>query len=122
MPLSQLAANIYDVLRDNIRTNRATITYSELVKRLGPLPAPNRNLQAQDRRLNEALNELVQYCRERNLSAISAIVVTANTARPGPGYYDVAYPELSNGNHSEEERAWLAEVSQVYQTHYPETL
>src|SRR5579872_4366930 len=64
---SILATAIYDILRSLVPSPRAEITYSELVQQLGPLRAPNQDLQPRDSRLDSALGELVAACRRRNL-------------------------------------------------------
>jgi hypothetical protein len=121
MPLSQLASDIYDILRPMLPNPNAEITYHDLVGRLGPLPAPNQDLQARDPRLDQALGEIVAECRARDLPAISAIVVRADGRIPGPGYYPTAHPDVAH-DIARAMIAWGNEVQRVRSTTYPQTL
>ena len=121
MPLSQLASAIYDILQPMVPSPNADIAYHELVDRLGPLPAPNHDLQSRDPRLDEALGEIVTECRARELPALPAIVVRSDDRIPGPGYYQIAHPDVAH------DRAlamidWGNEVVRVRQTTYPQIL
>ncbi|MDX9975559.1 MAG: hypothetical protein RBU21_21415 [FCB group bacterium] len=121
MPLSQLASDIYDVLRPMVPNPTAEITYHDLVTRLGSLPAPNQNLQPRDHRLDEALGEIVTQCRARHLPALPAIVVRSDERVPGPGYYPMAHPDVAD-DQTQAMIAWGNEIQQVRRTTYPQTL
>ncbi len=119
--LSVLAAAIYDILQSLVPGPSAEITYTELVNRLGPMPAPNQDLQAHDRRLDIALGELVTACRARGLPAIAALVVRDDSRIPGSGYYPMAHPTVANDT-ARAMIAWGNEVQQVRATTYPAQL
>jgi len=121
MPLSQLASDIYDILRPMVPNPTAEITYHDLVVRLGPLPAPNQNLQPRDHRLDEALGEIVTQCRARQLPALPAIVVHSSDGIPGAGYYAMAHPHVAD-DRARAMIAWGNEVQQVRRRTYPQTL
>jgi len=121
MPLSQLASDIYDILRPMVPNPTAEITYHDLVARLGPLPVPNQNLQPRDRRLDEALGEIVTECRARDLPALPAIVVHSEDRIPGPGYYPMAHPQVAD-DRARAMIAWGNEILQVRRTTYPQAL
>jgi hypothetical protein len=119
--LSELATAIYEVLRSMVPSPRADISYSDLVERLGPMPAPNENLQARDPRLDAALGELVTACRQHGLPAISALVVRDAERVPGPGYYTLAHPAVARDT-ARAMVAWGTEAQLARGTTYPEQL
>jgi hypothetical protein len=120
--MSELAREIYAILRGLIPDSRARITYQELVEELGPLPPPNGGLHWRDPRLDEALGELVTACRAVGLPAISAIVVRAQEDSPGPGYYPLAHPDEWDAGELQALIAWGHEREQVRQTTFPPAL
>ena len=123
MALSQLATEIYEVLRAYANSANGEITYQELVMALGPLPPPNQDLHWRDSRLDEALGELVTTCRGHQLPALSAIVVRANERSPGAAYFPIAHPqEFAIGGEVAAMRAWEAEVRRIRVASYPERL
>ncbi len=119
--MSDLAAAIYDTLRALVPSTDAEIAYSVLLGRLGPLPPPNSDLSPRDPRLNDALGELTHACRQRNLPAISALVVHIDDHVPGPGYYPVAHPDVAR-NKAKAMAAWGHEIEQARATTYPSHL
>ena len=121
MPLSDLASEIYVVLRQRVPGSRAEITYEDLVGTLGPLPSPNQDLAPRDPRLDAALGEIVVECRRCQLPALSAIVVRKHEGTPGEGYYPVAHPDEA-GDKARSMIAWGEEVQSAKQTTYPDEL
>lgn len=120
--MSELATEIYSILRWLVPDSTARITYLELVDQLGPLPPPNHDLHWRDSRLDEALGELVTACRTVGLPAISALVVRGDEDSPGVGYYPLAHPNEWNEGELEALVAWGGERQAVRQTTYPDTL
>jgi len=120
MPLSMLANAIYQVLRQRVPGRHADIPYRQLVEQLPPLARPYQDLHWRDPRLDEALGEIVTACRAAQLPALSAIVVNAETGRPGRQYYPLAHPGVRD--EVEQEVLWAREREQVLVTGYPPAL
>ena len=60
MPMSILAEAIYAVLRNRVPSDDPAISYTELLRRLGPLPPPNENLQRSDKPGIRPLSDTLQ--------------------------------------------------------------
>lgn len=120
MPLSELAREIYIVLRQRVPARKPEITYRELVEALPPLGKPFEDVHWRDPRLDQALADTVHACRARGLPALSAIVVNSETGRPGRRYYGEAHPGVVGD--IEQEVAWARELEQVKTTTYPPEL
>jgi len=126
MPLSDLAARVYEILRQRVPNDDPRIAYQDLVTALGPLPPPNTGLQAYDRRLFDALGEIGLACHRHTprLPALSSIVVQRNQdgtlGMPGMGYYPVTHPKAKTD--VEKMEAWMEEFRQSKQTRYPTRL
>jgi hypothetical protein len=117
MPLSLLAEDIYNVLRELVPVpahKDPRITYGDLIAKLSP---SHQLTDARDPRLAAALGDLVRLCKENGWPLISALVVRADTQRPGSGYYEVASPP--GGDALELEIEWAAELMRVKQHVYP---
>lgn len=119
MALSGLAALIYPILRERIRTSETTISYGALVDELGFLAPPNQNLQPFDQRLFHALGEIGAACHTSGLPALSSMVVQ-NQGTPGEGYYKATHPKARSEMQKLE--AWSKEHKGAIATTYPESL
>jgi hypothetical protein len=95
-PLSLLADTIYSILRRRVPATDPGITYKELTQELPTLPPPFDGVQPRDRRLWDALGEIVNACRKHNFPALPSIVIQARRKDigPGRGYYYIAYPGI----------------------------
>jgi hypothetical protein len=126
MPLQGLADRIYQVLRQRVPAEDPRISYQGVVDALGPIPPPNDNLQAFDRRLFDALGEIGTACHAHSprLPALSAVVVQKNVddtlGMPGAGYYPVTHPAARSDLAKIE--AWMEEFQQTKRATYPPTL
>jgi hypothetical protein len=115
--LTLLAEDIYNLLRERVPapTHRdACITYSDLV---GQLDKSHGILDGRDPRLAQALGDLVRLCQQRGWPLISALVVRADSRRPGAGYYDVASSDERDPDKREIE--WARALERVKQHVYP---
>jgi len=120
MPLSELAREIYAVLRTRVPAPKPELTYRELVEALPPLGAPFIGVHWRDPRLDQALADTVHACRANGLPALSAIVVNNETRRPGRRYYAEAHSGVAGD--IEREVAWANELKHVRITTYPADL
>lgn len=121
MPLSPLADAIYRILQPRVPALSPEITYEDLVARLPALPPPYSGVDVQDRRLSDALGEIVIACRAKGLPALAAIVVRKDTRMPGDGYYPVAHPAAGN-DRVLQVLAWGNEMLLARKTQFPATL
>jgi hypothetical protein len=120
MPLSELARAIYGVLRTRVPSPHPEITYKQLVTTLPPLGKPFENVGFHDPRLDQALADTVHACRAAGLPALSAIVVNAETRRPGKRYYAEAHSGVTG--EIEKEVEWAKEFERAKGTTYPAEL
>jgi len=118
--MGDLAEAIYDVLRPlSARSPRPRLTYQDLIDQL---PRGYHGLSPRSQELSAALGEIVEACRRHTpaLPALPAVVINADTGRPGPGYYEVAHPGIDGDD--QRRAAWEAEVARVPGTRYPSRL
>jgi hypothetical protein len=120
MPLSPLAREIYKVLRLRVPAIHPEMTYKQLAEPLPPLGKPFEDVGFHDPRLDQALADTVHACRAVGLPALSAIVVNAETKKPGKRYYAEAHPSV--GGDIEKEVAWAREMELAKITSYPTEL
>lgn len=126
MSLSPLAERIYQVLLSQLHLAEPRITYGDLVQALGPLPRPNSNLVANDRRLYNALEEIIVACQRHTppLPVLTSIVVqrtpNGGLGVPGEGYFSRAFPHVRA--ETAKLRAWKNEVTRVVDCAYPPRL
>jgi hypothetical protein len=112
--VSDLAQDIYAVLRRRVPSQAPQLAYSELRK---SLPCPHN--EASITRLTESLGEIATACRARWLAPLSSIVVSATTGCPADGYFHMAYPALSLGDAKYQ---WRADFEKAKKTTYPPSL
>jgi hypothetical protein len=117
--VSPLAEEIYGVLRRlPAQSPRPRITYGALI---GQLPRGYHGVDPNSHVLRQALGEIVDLCRVRELPVLAAIVVSAATGRPGHGYYGKAHPQAVTED--EKRQAWEEELEEVIQQQfYPSSL
>ena len=117
MALSELAREIYKVLRQRVPGAHPEITYRQLVESLPPLGRPFEGVHWRDPRLDQALADTVHACGAAGIPALSAIVVNAETLRPSRRYYAEAHPGITD--EVEQKVAWARELERVKTTTYP---
>lgn len=86
--MSPLATEIYRRLLAQLRTRKPSITYGELAGQVSEKIATHQRSPL----FHAALGEITEGCRAAKLPALPAIVWRADRARPGDGYFLVAYP------------------------------
>jgi hypothetical protein len=115
--MSPLAESIYEILR--LRTSRPDprITYAELAEQLRETTEEFANIYARSRHLYAALGEVGQECRRRGLPSLPALVVRADTRRPGAAYFQ---GKCSGSVYrGEKVAAWRRELEAVAQAIFP---
>jgi hypothetical protein len=77
---------------------------------------PDRRLSWRGGSMHQALGEIVRWCRERGLGLLPAIVVRADTGIPGDGFFEAAFPGLTDRR--ERRRLWRAEIERIRRSDY----
>lgn len=92
----------------SVAEKRRTISYSELVSRIGSVP-----LEAHDIRLDHFLGEIAREDDDEGLGLTTAIVVhKTGDGLPGPGFFEMA---ASQGRVVGDHLAfWTAEMNRVH--------
>jgi hypothetical protein len=126
MSVSPLAERVYQTLLRRLRLSNPLISYGDLVRALGPLPPPNNDLQPNDERLFEALEEIARKCQSHAppLPVLTALVVRRNPdgtlGTPGAGHFALVVPHV--GDEAARIRMWRAELTHVVACSYPQEL
>src|SRR5262249_51157622 len=85
--MSPLAIAVYEILRLRVGRAEPRITYSELGARLRDQSAAFEHIFHRSPELYAALREVGRECRRLRLPPLPALVVRADTRRPGEAYY-----------------------------------
>jgi hypothetical protein len=115
--VSPLAAAIYDILRARTRLAEPRITYAELAEQLRDTAEEFDYVHHRQRSLYAALTEVGKECRRLKRPPLPALVVRADTRRPGEAYYTgkcggTAY-------RGEKIAAWRCDLEAVKRAKYP---
>jgi hypothetical protein len=86
--MSPLAEVIYDILRCRTSQEDPRITYAELAEQIRDAGDEFEYVHHRNRQLYVALEEVGAECRRRKLPPLPALVVRADTGRPGDAYYE----------------------------------
>src|SRR5262245_19311653 len=111
--MSPLAAAVYDILRRRTTLADPRITYAELAARLRDWSEEFEYAHHRNRELYTALDEVGAACRRLKLPPLPALVVRADTGRPGAAYFDGA------AFRDEQVTAWRRDLEAVQQARYP---
>ena len=85
--MSPLAEAIYEILRRRIGRDDPRITYKELAAELRDFSDEFEYAHQRNPQLYVALGEVGQECRLKRLPPMPALVVRADTRRPGEAYF-----------------------------------
>ena len=118
--MSPLARAIYAILRQRASRPEPRITYGELARQLRASSGKLKAIHHRSRPLYAALNEIGRECRRLHLPALPALVVRADTRRPGKAYFVGRCVAAEPRDRSV--AAWWREVEAVKQTRYPPDL
>lgn len=115
--MSPLADAIYAILRSRVSDADPRITYAELAEQLRDCGEDFEHIHHRNRELYAALTEVGQECRRRRLPPLPALVVRADTGRPGAAYYASKRSRLLY--HGERVAAWRRDLEAVKRARYP---
>jgi hypothetical protein len=113
--MSPLAAAVYDLLRRRTGKRDPRVTYAELARMLRDRNAAFEHITHRSGWLYAALCEVGAACRKLGLPPLPALVVRADTRRPGDAYYE-GMPWKYRG---EQIAAWRRDLEEVCQATYP---
>jgi hypothetical protein len=113
--MNPLAEAIYEVLRRRVRQDDPRITYAELARALREVDPAFEHLTHRSKELYSALWEVGGLCRRQGLPPLPALVVRADTRRPGDAYFEGM--ELTY--HGERVAAWQRDLDAVRAGEYP---
>src|SRR5207302_8229285 len=115
--MSPLAAAIYTLLCSRLSQADPRITYAELAEQLREQSEDFEHIYHRSRELYAALGEVGRACRRLRLPPLPALVVRADTRRPGAAYY-----AGKTGQPGERIAAWRRDLEAVCATVYPKKL
>jgi hypothetical protein len=115
--MSPLAEAVYEILRRRTSRPDPRITYAELAEQLRDASEDFDYVHHRTRPLYAALNEVGAECRRLGLPPLPALVVRADTRRPGAAYFRGKCTGLVH--RGEKVAAWQRDVEAVKQTAYP---
>ncbi|HLW64905.1 MAG TPA: hypothetical protein VKS79_06250 [Gemmataceae bacterium] len=113
--MSPLAAAIYGLLRRRVRLPDPRITYGELARELRDRAEAFEHITHRSQELYAALCEVGAECRRLGLAPLPALVVRADTRRPGDAYYE-GMPWKYRGQRI---AAWQRDLDAVRHAKYP---
>jgi hypothetical protein len=108
-----LAEAVYEILRQRVRLAESRISYAALAEELREAAEDFLDVTHRSRRLYEALGEVGKECRRLRLPPLPALVVRADTRRPGEAYY------AAGGYKGEKISAWRRDLEAVKRAAYP---
>jgi hypothetical protein len=115
--VTPLAEVIYDLLRRRTAQEEPRITYAELAAQVRDAGEEFEYVHHRNQQLYAALAEVGAECRRLKLPPLPALVVRADTGRPGDAYYE----GKCGGRTYRGERiaGWRADLEAVKETVYP---
>jgi hypothetical protein len=115
--MSPLAEAVYEILRLRTALTEPRITYAELARALRDTEETFETITHRSRELYAALDEIGRECRRLRLPPLPALVVRADTKRPGDAYYSP--PSSATATRGERIAAWREDLEAVKGTVYP---
>jgi hypothetical protein len=115
--MSPLAEAIYEILRRRIGRDDPRITYKELAAALRDFNEAFEYAHHRNPQLYTALGEIGRECRRVRLPPMPALVVRADTRRPGEAYYAGKCSGIVYKDHRVS--AWRRDLEAVKQATYP---
>ena len=115
--MSPLAEAVYAILRGRAPLADPRITYAELARRLRDASDDFDTITHRSQQLYAALCEVGDECRRLRLPLLPALVVRADTRRPGDAYYEGACGGAVYKG--EKVAAWRSELEAVRTADYP---
>jgi len=116
--MSALARAVYAILRSRLCADDPRITYAELARAVGDAHAALDYLNHRSRELYTALDEVGRECRRLRLPPLPALVVRADTRRPGDAYH-AARSAGKVLTRDQQVAAWQRDLERVKKANYP---
>ena len=115
--MSPLAVAVYEILRRRLALADPRVTYAELAGELRDASDEFEFVHHRGRDLYAALGEVGKECRRLRLPPLPALVVRADTRRPGEAYYA---GKRSGVVHKDDRiAAWKRDLEAVKKAKYP---
>jgi hypothetical protein len=115
--MSPLGAAVYEILRQRTRLPEPRISYAELARQLTEESEAFEHLFHRSRELYAALAEVGRECLRMRLPPLPALVVRADTRKPGDAYYTGrCRGGMTRGSAI---AAWREDLEQVKSCRYP---
>jgi hypothetical protein len=114
--VSPLAEATYEILRRRLSQADPRITYAELARELRNASDAFELVTHRSRELYAALWEVGDACRLLGLPPLPALVVRADTRRPGDAYFAERDAGLTRGQRA---AAWQEDLDAVKRASYP---
>ena len=115
--MSPLSEAVYEILRTQASKPEPRITYKELAGRLRDTSDDFAYVNHRSQQLYASLWDVGRECRRLRLPALPALVVRADTRRPGDAYFEG--PGSRQFYKGEKIAAWRRELEAVKGTKYP---
>jgi hypothetical protein len=115
--VSPLAEAIYALLRSRRSLSDPRVTYGALAEALRDASEEFEHIYPRSRELFAALGEIGKECRRLKLPPLPALVVRADSRRPGAAYFTGKCAERSY--RGELVAQWRMDLEAVKQTTYP---
>jgi hypothetical protein len=115
--MSPLAEAVYDILRRQAALPEGRITYAGLARELRNTDDAFEHITHRSQQLYAALCEVGAECGRLELPPLPALVVRADTKRPGDAYYDGKCSGIVSAG--DQIAAWWRDLEAVQRTRYP---
>jgi len=115
--MSPLGKAVYRILRRQAALSEPRITYAELAAQLRDMSEKFEHIYHRSQELYAALGEVGKVCRHLELPSLPALVVRADTRRPGAAYFEGGCTGMVY--RGEKISAWRDEVAAVKEARYP---
>jgi hypothetical protein len=116
--MSPLADAVYEILRRRTCLDEPRISYAELARALRDVSRQFAHVTHRSRQLYAALTEVGAECRRLGLPPLPALVVRADTRRPGDAYYEGKCSGIVHAGDAI--AAWWHDLEAVRGTAYPQ--
>jgi hypothetical protein len=115
--MSPLAHAVYEILRSRTSLPEPRITYAQLAGQLRQISEEFAYVHHRSRPLYPALGEVGRECRRLGLPPLPALVVRADTRRPGAAYF--AGKSTGSAHGGDRVAAWWWDLEAVKRATYP---
>lgn len=113
--MSPLALAVYKILRLRLKLADPRISYGELARELRDLSDEFETITARSQSLYASLWEIGNACRRLKLPPMPALVVRADSRRPGDAYYE----GMTARYRGERIAQWRQDLEAVRRAKYP---